>query len=366
MITTGLGVIGLGEIVMILVGLVFVFLGIKFKMEPLLLIPIGFSAILVNLPLSGIVDAEEGGIIYWIFHELIQTEVIPCLIFFCLGTMTDFGPLISNPKTFVIGAAAQLGVVVAFVLAILLNFEPATAAAIGLIGGADGPTSIFIANKLAPTHLLGPISVAAYSYMALVPIIQPPVILALTSKEERMIRMENIRPVRREEKIIFPIAIALISGLLVPRTVPLIGLMMFGNLLRECGVTERLSKTGQNEFINMLTILLGLGIGGKMIAGEFLTTSAIKIIVLGIVAFVASTAGGVIMVKFMNLFMKKKINPVIGAAGVSAVPMAARVAQNVASKEDKQNFLLMQAMGPNVAGVIGTATIAGLFIQFFI
>jgi len=352
-----------GWLIMIFVGILFVYLGIRFKMEPLLLIPIGFSAVLVNLPGSGIVS--EDGIIYWIFHELISTEVVPCMIFLCLGALTDFGPLISNPKTFIIGATAQVGVVVAFFLAMLIGFSPAEAASIGIIGGADGPTTIYLATKLAP-QILGATAVAAYTYMSLVPIIQPPVIMALTSKKERMIRMEKPREVKKSEKIIFPMVIAIVIGLVVPRTVPLIGLMMFGNLLRESGVTERLSKTSQNEFMNILTIFLGLGVGGKMVAGEFLTLQTIEIIALGVVAFMASTAGGVLMVKFMNLFLKKKINPVIGAAGVSAVPMAARVAQKIVSKEDRQNVILMHAMGPNVAGVIGTATIAGLFLQFFL
>ena len=352
-----------GWLLMIFIGILFVFLGIRFKMEPLLLIPIGFSAILVNLPGSGIVS--EDGIIYWVFHELISTEVVPCMIFLCLGALTDFGPLISNPKTFIIGATAQVGVVVAFFLAVLIGFSPAEAASIGIIGGADGPTTIYLTTKLAP-GILGATAVAAYSYMSLVPIIQPPVIMALTSKKERMIRMKKPREVKKSEKIIFPVLIAIVIGLAVPRTVPLIGLMMFGNLLRESGVTERLSKTSQNEFMNILTIFLGLGVGGKMVAGEFLTAQTIGIIALGVVAFMASTAGGVLIVKFMNLFLKEKINPVIGAAGVSAVPMAARVAQKIVSKEDRQNVILMHAMGPNVAGVIGTATIAGIFLEFFL
>ncbi len=352
------------ELIMIALGIVFIVLGIKYEMEPLLLVPIGFAAIIVNIPGSELALPEGiGNVIHWIFSTLIATEVVPCLIFFCLGAMTDFGPLISNPKTFLIGAAAQLGVVIAFVLAMVIGFTPAQAASIGIIGGADGPTTIFLTTSLAP-ELLGANAVAAYSYMSLVPLIQPPVALALTTEEERKIRMKKFREVGKREKIIFPVLLTIVSGFIVPAALPLIGMFLFGNLLRESGVTERLSKTAENEFMNILTILLGLGIGGTMMAEAFLTVQTLEIIALGAFAFVCSTAGGVLIAKFMNLFVKEKVNPLIGCAGVSAVPMSARVAQTLASREDKQNYILMHAMGPNVAGVIGTAIAAGLFLQF--
>lgn len=352
------------ELVMIAVGAVFIVLGIKYEMEPLLLVPIGFAAIIVNIPGSELAAAEGiGNVIHWIFSTLIATEVVPCLIFFCLGAMTDFGPLISNPKTFLIGAAAQLGVVIAFVLAMLIGFTPVQAASIGIIGGADGPTTIYLTTFLAP-ELLGATAVAAYSYMSLVPIIQPPVATALTTKRERKIRMKKPREISRVEKIVFPVLLTVVSGFVVPTALPLIGMLLFGNLLRESGVTERLSKTAENEFMNILTILLGLGIGGTMMAESFLTLQTLEIIAIGAFAFVCSTAGGILIVKLMNLFVREKINPLIGCAGVSAVPMSARVAQTLASREDKQNYILMHAMGPNVAGVIGTAMSAGLFLQF--
>jgi oxaloacetate decarboxylase beta subunit len=356
----------LGWLIMLVVGAVFVVLGIRYKMEPLLLVPIGFSAILVNLPGSELaLEGGVGNVIHWIFSTLIATELVPCLIFFCLGAMTDFGPLISNPKTFIIGAAAQLGVAAAFILAMSIGFTPQQAASIGIIGGADGPTTIYLTAFLAP-ELLGANAVAAYSYMSLVPIIQPPVAMALTTKKERQIRMGSLRDVSRTEKIVFPMMIAVVSGIIVPAAIPLIGLFMFGNLIRESGVTERLSKTAENEFMNILTILLGLGIGGTMGAETFLTLQTLEIISLGALAFVFSTAGGIVIVKLMNLFVKNKVNPLIGCAGVSAVPMSARVSQTLASKEDKQNYILMHAMGPNVAGVIGTAMAAGLFLQFLV
>ncbi|MDY6984968.1 MAG: sodium ion-translocating decarboxylase subunit beta [Candidatus Thermoplasmatota archaeon] len=352
------------ELIMITVGIIFIILGIKYKMEPLLLVPIGFASILVNIPGSELALPEGiGNVVHWIFSELIATEVVPCLIFFCLGAMTDFGPLISNPKTFIIGAAAQLGVAVAFVLAMLIGFTPLQAASIGIIGGADGPTTIFLTTSLAP-EILGATAVAAYSYMSLVPIIQPPVAMALTTKGERKIRMKKPRDVNKREKIIFPILLTIVAGFVVPASLPLIGLLLFGNLLRESGVTERLSKTAENDFMNILTILLGLGIGGTMMAEAFLTLQTLEIIALGAFAFVCSTAGGVLIVKLMNLFVREKINPLIGCAGVSAVPMSARVAQTLAAREDRQNYILMHAMGPNVAGVIGTAMSAGLFLQF--
>ncbi len=347
-----------GNLLMILVGLTLLYLAIGKGFEPLLLVPIATGCIIANLPLSGIM--EEGGLLYYIYFGT-KHEIYPCLIFLGIGALTDFGPLLANPITFILGAAAQLGVFISLVGAMLLGFSIREAASIGIIGGADGPTAIYLTMKLAP-HLLGPIAVAAYSYMSLVPLIQPPVIHLLTTREERAIVMEQLRPVSKLEKVIFPIMTLIVSGLLLPASVPLIGLLMFGNLLRECGVTERLSKTAQNELINIVTIMLGLTVGATMEAKSFLNLKTLGIILLGLVAFMASTAGGVLFAKVLNLFLKRKINPVIGAAGVSAVPMAARVCQRVVQKENPGNFVLMHAMGPNVAGVIGTAVAAGVML----
>ena len=294
----------------------------------------------------------------------VKLGIYPCLIFLGVGAMTDFGPLIANPKSLLLGAAAQLGIFTTFVGARLLGFTEAQAGSIGIIGGADGPTAIFVTSKLAP-ELLGPIAVAAYSYMALVPVIQPPIMKALTTKAERSIRMETLRPVSQTEKIIFPFVITAFVALLVPSAAPLVGCLMLGNLFRECGVVERLSKTVQNELMNIVTIFLGITVGATATAATFLSWNTIKIIVMGVVAFGLGTAGGVLLAKFMNLFLKKKINPLIGSAGVSAVPMAARVSQTVGQKEDPANFLLMHAMGPNVAGVIGSAIAAGVLIALF-
>ena len=348
------------NLVMMGVGALFIYLGIRHKWEPLLLVPIGFSAILANIPHSGLV--EEGGFLWMVKKYLIDTEVIPLLIFLGIGAMTDFEPLIADPKTLLLGAAAQLGVYVALLSALILGFGLPEAASIGIIGGADGPTAIYTTTKLAP-HLLGPVAVAAYSYMSLVPLIQPPIILALTTKKERSVVMEPLRKVSRREKIVFPIAVFAVSALLVPKAAPLIGMLMLGNLLRESGVTKRLADAAANEIINAATILLGLGIGSTMVGDYFLNVQTLEILALGVVAFAASTAGGVLLGKLMYLLSGGKINPMIGAAGVSAVPMSARVVQRLGQRENPENYLLMHAMGPNVAGVLGTAMAAGVFLS---
>ena len=347
----------------VVVGLLY--LGVFRKFEPLLLVPIAFGALLANLPTEGLINAphggEAGGLFYYI-SQGITLEIFPPIIFMGVGALTDFGPLIANPRTLLLGAAAQFGVFVTFAGAILLGFSTMEAGAIGIIGGADGPTSIFLANKLAP-HLLGPIAVAAYSYMALVPVIQPPIMRLLTTEKERKIRMRSLRRVSRTEKLVFVLVVTVACILLVPAASALIGMLMFGNFIRECGVTERLSKAAQNEIINVVTIFLGTSVGITMSGERFLQAETLKILALGIVAFGFATAAGVIMAKVMNLFSRKNpINPLIGSAGVSAVPMAARVSQVEGQRADPDNFLLMHAMGPNVAGVIGTAVVAGYFI----
>ncbi|MCD6570678.1 MAG: sodium ion-translocating decarboxylase subunit beta [Deltaproteobacteria bacterium] len=353
-----------GNILMWIIGITLITLAIRKKYEPLLLVPIGFGMLIINIPLS---DLMKEGHLLWVFYHFTidRWDILPPLIFIGIGAMTDFGPLIANPKTLLLGAAAQFGVYMTFFGSLLLGFNLHEAASIGIIGGADGPTTIFLTSQLA-SHLLGATVVAAYSYMALVPIIQPPIMRLLTTKEERKIRMKKLRNVSKLEKVGFPLLATLIICLLVPNAAPLIGMLMVGNLFRECGVVERLSKTAQNELINIVTIFLGLCIGATMPAEVFLKPQTLYIFFLGLVAFCFSTASGLLLAKFMNLFLKDKINPLIGAAGVSAVPMAARVAQTVAMKEDKHNFILMQAMGPNVAGTIGTATAAGLFITMLI
>jgi sodium ion-translocating decarboxylase beta subunit len=363
---TGFGELTIGVIVMFLIGGLLLYLGISRKMEPLLLVPIGFTIILVNLPLGGLVDysasGEAEGFLATIFEGGLTTELIPIFIFLGLGAMTDFGPIIANPKTLLLGAGAQFGVFFTFFVALAIGFTMPEAASIGIIGGADGPTSIFLANKLSP-GLLGSIAVAAYTYMAMVPIIQPPIIRLLTNKKERGIYMKpQLRHVSQREKILFPIAASIIIILLVPGTAPLIGMLMLGNLFRESGVTARLSETASGAFMNILIIVLGISVGSFMTASNFLNTDSLAVFGIGIVAFTISTAAGVMLAKFMNLFLKEKINPMIGAAGVSAVPMAARVVQVMGQKENPRNFLLMQAMGPNIAGVIGTATVAGIFL----
>ena len=349
------------NIAMILVSFVLFYLAIVKKFEPLLLLPISFGMFLVNLPLAGLMD--EGGIIYLMSYG-VKSNLFPCLVFMGVGAMTDFSPLIANPISLLLGAAAQLGIYVAFIFATQIGFTPAEAAAIGIIGGADGPTSIYIANNLAP-HLLAPIAVAAYSYMALIPLIQPPIMKLLTTKKERAVKMGQLRKVSKTEKIVFPIAVVLFCSLLLPSVAPLLGLLMMGNLFKESGVVQRLSDTAQNAMINIITIMLGLSVGAKADGSTFLDISTIKIILMGLAAFCFSTAGGVLLGKVLYYVTGGKINPLIGSAGVSAVPMAARVSQTVGAKENPTNFLLMHAMGPNVAGVIGSAVAAGFFMMIF-
>ena len=349
------------NIAMILVSFVLFYLAIVKKFEPLLLLPISFGMFLVNLPLTGLMD--EGGIIYLMSYG-VKSNLFPCLVFMGVGAMTDFSPLIANPISLLLGAAAQLGIYVAFIFATQIGFTPAEAAAIGIIGGADGPTSIYIANNLAP-HLLAPIAVAAYSYMALIPLIQPPIMKLLTTKKERAVKMGQLRKVSKTEKVLFPIAVVLFCSLLLPSVAPLLGLLMMGNLFKESGVVQRLSDTAQNAMINIITIMLGLSVGAKADGSTFLDVSTLKIIAMGLAAFCFSTAGGVLLGKLLYVVTGGKINPLIGSAGVSAVPMAARVSQTVGAKENPTNFLLMHAMGPNVAGVIGSAVAAGFFMMIF-
>ncbi|MCG8671710.1 MAG: sodium ion-translocating decarboxylase subunit beta [Pseudomonadales bacterium] len=422
--STGLYHMEFGQLIMILVGLGLLWLAIRKGFEPLLLVPIGFGGILANIPMAGLADSAIGhalhydaelalhikallgldpdvtekavmqafynaapdvqsqaeyianqgghsdGILYLIYTVGLTTGLFPLLIFMGVGAMTDFGPLLANPKTLLLGAAAQFGIFAALLGAVGLtvsgigiNFSLADAAAIGIIGGADGPTAIYVATKLAP-ELLGAIAVAAYSYMALVPMIQPPIMKALTSEEERKIKMEQLRPVSQTEKIVFPLLLLVLVALLLPDAAPLLGMFCFGNLMRECGVVDRLSDTAQNALINIVTIGLGLAVGSKLSAGSFLVAETLGILVLGMVAFCIGTATGVLMAKLMNRLSKEPINPLIGAAGVSAVPMAARVANKVGLEANPQNFLLMHAMGPNVAGVIGSAVAAGILLNF--
>ncbi len=344
--------------VMLVVGGVLIYLAIEKRYEPLLLLPIGFGVLLANIPKAGLM--EPGGLLSFLYLG-VKLGIYPPLIFLGVGAMTDFGPLIANPKTFLLGAAAQFGIFTTLLGALALGFTPQQAASIGIIGGADGPTAIFLTSKLAP-ELLGPIAVAAYSYMALVPIIQPPIMKALTTKKERSVVMEQLRPVSRKERILFPIVVMIATGLLLPSALALIGMLMFGNLLREAGVVDRLSKTAQNELINIVTIFLGLTVGATTRGEVFLTLSTIYIILLGLAAFSIGTAAGVLLGKLMYALSGGKVNPLIGSAGVSAVPMAARVSQVVGQKENPGNFLLMHAMGPNVAGVIGSAVAAGILL----
>lgn len=344
------------------------YLAVFKEFEPLLLVPIAFGALLANLPTEGLVNPPTAEAAGGLFHYIslgITLELFPPLIFLGVGALTDFGPLIANPRMLILGAAAQFGVFVTFVGAIILGFSAPEAAAIGIIGGADGPTSIFLANKLAP-HLLAPIAVSAYSYMALVPLIQPPIMRLLTTEKERRIRMQSLRQVSKQEKLIFALVVTVLCILLVPAASALIGMLMLGNFLRECGVVERLAKAAQNEIINVITIFLGAAVGITMTGERFLQAETLKILALGIFAFGFSTAAGVLMAKFMNVLSRKNpINPLIGSAGVSAVPMAARVSQVEGQRADPDNFLLMHAMGPNVAGVIGTAVVAGFFIAIY-
>ena len=363
--STALAHFQLEQLIMMAVGLLLLYLAIVRKFEPLLLLPIGFGAILTNIPLAGF--SEAGGILYYIYKVGIDSGVFPLLIFMGVGAMTDFGALIANPKMLLLGAAAQFGIFATLFGAILLNFVPGfeftlqDASAIAIIGGADGPTAIFLASKLAP-DLLGAIAVAAYSYMALVPIIQPPIMKALTTPEERQIEMEQLREVSKKEKIVFPLAVLMMTILFLPTATPLVGMFCLGNLMRECGVVDRLSNTAQNELINIVTIFLGLAVGSKLSAEEFLTVETLGILALGAVAFSIGTAAGVLMAKLMSRLTGGKINPLVGAAGVSAVPMAARVVNKVGLEANPHNFLLMHAMGPNVAGVLGSAVAAGILL----
>ncbi len=360
------------QVIMIVVACLLLYLGIGKGFEPLLLVPIAFGMLLANLPLTGLfnepvydVATHSGSVGFmWVLYQGVQYAIYPSIIFMGIGAMTDFGPLLANPMSLLLGAAAQLGIFTAFLVALVLDFQPCEAAAIGVIGGADGPTAILTASKLA-TKLLPAIAIAAYSYMALIPLIQPPIMKALTTKEARKVKMSQLRAVSKTEKIIFPIAVTIFVILLIPDTAPLIGMLMLGNLFRECGVCDRLSDTAQNGLMNIVTIPLGLSVGFKATYDSFLTAETLKIIALGLFAFMLSTAGGVLFGNVMYVLTKGKVNPLIGSAGVSAVPMAARVAQTVGQKENPSNFLLMHAMGPNVAGVIGSAVAAGFMIKVF-
>ena len=367
--STGLYHLELGQLFLIVVCLALIFLAIRKGFEPLLLIPIGFGGLLANIPVANM--AEGAGILHLFYEVGLPTSVFPLLIFMGVGAMTDFGPMLANPKTLLLGAAAQFGIFATLLGALGLaamgipgmEFTLREAASIAIIGGADGPTSIFVTAKLAP-HLLGPIAVAAYSYMALVPLIQPPIMRALTTKEERAIVMTQLRHVSQAEKIVFPLMLALMIGMLLPDAAPLVGMFAFGNLLRECGVVDRLADTSRNALINIVTIALGLTVGSKLSAEAFLQLKTLGILLLGMVAFCCGTAAGVLMAKVMNMFSSNKINPLIGSAGVSAVPMAARVSNKVGLEANPHNFLLMHAMGPNVAGVIGSAVAAGILLSF--
>lgn len=359
------------SLIMIIVACVLFYMGIGKKFEPLLLVPIAFGILLSNFPLTGMLNepvvidgvTKSPGFL-WVIYQGVQHAIYPSIIFLGIGAMTDFGPLIARPSSLLLGAAAQLGIFTAFLLALALGFPPAVAAAIGVIGGADGPTAILTASKLAEDYLPA-IAIAAYSYMALIPLIQPPLMRLLTTQKEREVKMTQLRVVTKAEKIVFPIAVAIFVILLLPDTAPLIGMLMLGNLFRECGVVDRLSDTAQNALINIVTIFLGLSVGCKAVAENFLTLETIKIIILGLLAFMLSTAGGLIFGKIMYKLSGGKINPLIGSAGVSAVPMAARVSQVEGQKANPANFLLMHAMGPNVAGVIGSAVAAGFMIKVF-
>ena len=358
---TGFAFLKPGNFIMILVALVFLYLAIAKGYEPLLLVPISFGMLLVNLYPS---IMEEGGLLHY-FYLLDEWSILPSLIFLGVGALTDFGPLIANPASFLLGAAAQFGIYSAYFLAMLMGFNGKAAEAISIIGGADGPTSIFLAGKLGQTDLMGPIAVAAYSYMSLVPIIQPPIMKLLTTEKERQIKMEQLRTVTKTEKIMFPIVVTVVVCLILPTTAPLVGMLMLGNLFRESGVVKQLSETASNALMYIVVIILGTSVGATTSAEAFLNVSTIKIVVLGLVAFAVGTAAGVLFGKLMCKVTGGKVNPLIGSAGVSAVPMAARVSQKVGAEADPSNFLLMHAMGPNVAGVIGTAVAAGTFMAIF-
>ena len=363
--STGFANISMGQLLMLIVSCVLLYLGIYRKYEPLLLVPIAFGMLLANLPISGITDGpignQAGGLIYYMYQG-VKLGIYPPLIFLGIGAMTDFGPLIANPMSLLLGAAAQIGIFIPFILATYLGFDLKAAASIGIIGGADGPTAIYLTSRLKP-EMLGPIAIAAYSYMALVPLIQPPIMRALTTPKERAVKMGQLREVTKTEKIVFPIAVTLLVGLLLPAAVPLVGALMLGNLFKETGSTDRLSDTAQHALINTLTIFLGVAVGSTATAERFLNPETLKIIVLGLFAFSCGTAGGVLFGKLMYLATGGKVNPLIGSAGVSAVPMAARVSQVVGAETDPTNFLLMHAMGPNVSGVIGSAVAAGVLLS---
>jgi sodium ion-translocating decarboxylase beta subunit len=374
--TTGIYAITWQQSVMLLISLFLLYLAIVKKFEPLLLLPIAFGMLLVNLPLAGLMDGPSaqtladgsvrmmpGGLLYYLY-EGVRLGIYPPIIFIGIGAMIDFGPMIANPITVLLGAAAQFGIFSTLIIALLLGFTPNEAAAIGIIGGADGPTAIYLGTKLAP-HMLGPIAVAAYSYMALVPIIQPPIMMALTTKKERLVRMKQLRNVSHVEKIIFPIAATIVSSLLVPASAGLVGALMFGNLLRESRVVDRLAKTSQDDLNNIVTIFLGITVGATTTAEKFLKVETLMIIGMGLAAFAAGTAAGVLLGKLLYIVTKGKVNPLIGSAGISALPMAARVSQVVGQKQDKGNFLLMHAMGANVAGQIGSAVAAGVILAIF-
>ncbi len=365
---TGFAIVDYRQIIMILIACVFLYLAIAKGYEPYLLIPISIGMLLANMPgvdlMKAATDSENGGLLYYLYQGT-KLGIYPPLIFLCIGASTDFGPIIANPKTLLLGAAAQFGVFFAFMGAILLGFTGPESASIGIIGGADGPTAIYLTGKLAP-HLLGTIALAAYSYMALVPVIQPPIIKALTTKEERMVKMEQLRPVSKTEKIIFPIVIMILVIGLLPTAAPLIGMLMFGNLIKESGVVPKLVETATGPMLYIITIILGLTVGATANAETFLTSQTLGITAMGLVAFAVGTAAGVLFGKIMYKVSGGNVNPMIGAAGVSAVPMAARVVQKVGQKENPSNFLLMHAMGPNVAGVIGSAVAAGVLLQLFV
>ena len=361
--------LSVGNLIMILVACIFLYLAIGKGFEPLLLVPISFGMLLVNIYPDIMLSIEDssngvGGLLHY-FYLLDEWSILPSLIFMGVGAMTDFGPLIANPKSFLLGAAAQYGIYAAYFMAIFMGFNDKAAAAISIIGGADGPTSIFLAGKLGQTEFMGPIAVAAYSYMALVPIIQPPIMKLLTTEEERKIKMEQLRPVSKLEKILFPVIVTIVVCMILPTTAPLVGMLMVGNLFRESGVVKQLQETASNALMYIVVIVLGLSVGATTSAERFLKVTTIKIVILGLIAFAFGTAAGVIFGKLMCKVTGGKVNPLIGSAGVSAVPMAARVSQKVGSEADPTNFLLMHAMGPNVAGVIGTAVAAGTFMAIF-
>ena len=361
--------LSVGNLIMILVACIFLYLAIGKGFEPLLLVPISFGMLLVNIYPDIMLSIEDssngvGGLLHY-FYLLDEWSILPSLIFMGVGAMTDFGPLIANPKSFLLGAAAQFGIYAAYFMAIFMGFNDKAAAAISIIGGADGPTSIFLAGQLGQTEFMGPIAVAAYSYMALVPIIQPPIMKLLTTEEERKIKMEQLRPVSKLEKILFPVIVTIVVCMILPTTAPLVGMLMVGNLFRESGVVKQLQETASNALMYIVVIVLGLSVGATTSAERFLKVTTIKIVILGLIAFAFGTAAGVIFGKLMCKVTGGKVNPLIGSAGVSAVPMAARVSQKVGAEEDPTNFLLMHAMGPNVAGVIGTAIAAGVFMAIF-